>query len=40
MLTYMLFVVLFLVQNNVAIDEKVVEKEKLTGFGFFSASFG
>jgi len=37
---YMLFVVLFLVQNNVAIDQKVVEKEKLPGFWFFPASFG
>jgi hypothetical protein len=34
----MLFIVFFLVENDVAIDKKVVEQEKLTGFGLFSAS--
>ena len=36
----MLFIEFFLVENNVAINKKVVEKEKLAGFWLFGGQFG
>ena len=36
----MLLVVFLLVQDDIAVDEKIVEEEKLSGFGLFPTSFG
>ena len=35
-----LLVVLFLVDDDIAIDQDIIEQKELPGLGFFSASFG